>query len=72
MSFLLGQVHNGVVVFEAGVSLPDGTSVRVEPVERADPPTSLQSRLLAWAGKGVDLPADLARRHDHYLHAQED
>ena len=72
MSILLGEVHNGVVVFEAGVSLPDGTAVRVEPVERADQSTSLQRRLLAWAGKGVDLPADLARRHDHYLHGQED
>jgi hypothetical protein len=69
---ILGQVHNGVVVFEAGVSLPEGTSVRVEPVESASQPANLQSRLLAWAGKGVDLPADLARRHDHYLHGQED
>ncbi len=72
MFILLGQVRNGVVVFEAGVSLPDGTAVRVEPVEREDQPAGLQRRLLAWAGKGVDLPADLARRHDHYLHAQED
>ncbi len=40
MSIPLGQVHNGVVVFQGGVSLPDGTAVRVEPVERADQPTS--------------------------------
>lgn len=69
---ILGHVQNGVVIFDAGVSLPDGTTVRVEPVERADQPTSLQDQLLQWAGKGVDLPPDLARRHDHYLHQQED
>jgi hypothetical protein len=72
MSILLGQVQNGVVVLEGGASLPDGTAVRVEPVELLDPPNRLQSQLLAWAGKGVDLPADLARRHDHYLHGQDD
>jgi hypothetical protein len=32
----------------------------------------LQGQLLEWAGKGVELPTDLARRHDHYLHGQEE
>jgi hypothetical protein len=69
---ILGHVQNGVVIFEGGVSLPDGTAVRVERLERADQPASLQGQLLEWAGKGVELPADLARRHDHYLHGQEE
>ena len=69
---ILGHVQNGVVVLDAGASLPDGTAVRVEPVERADQSASLQGQLLEWAGKGVDLPADLARRHDHYLHPPEE
>ena len=68
---IIGHVHNGVVIFDAGVSLPDGTTVRVEPLEGADESAKLQEKLLEWAGKGVDLPADLARRHDHYLHQQE-
>jgi hypothetical protein len=67
-----GHVQNGVVVLADGVSLPDGTAVRVESLERADQSSSLQGQLLDWAGKGVELPADLARRHDHYLHGQED
>jgi hypothetical protein len=65
---ILGHVKNGVVILDAGSSLPDGTAVRVEPVERPDQPADLQAQLLEWAGKEVDLPADLARRHDHYLH----
>ncbi len=69
---VLGHVQNGVVIFADGVSLPDGTAVRVESLECANQPASLQSQLLEWAGKGVELPADLARRHDHYLHGQEE
>ncbi len=62
---LLGHVENGVVVLDGGMSLPEGTAVRVEPLPRTDQPSSLQGQLVDWAGKGVDLPADLARRHDH-------
>ena len=69
---ILGHVQNGVVVLDGGMSLPDGTAVRVEPLQPADKATGLQKQLLGWAGKGVELPADLARRHDHYLHRQED
>ena len=63
-----GRVKNGVVVVEDSARLPEGAEVRneVEP-ERADPPT--------WgevfqdvAGKAVNLPEDMARNHDHYLH----
>ena len=69
---ILGHVQNGVVIFDGGNSLPDGTAVRVEPIDQIDQKASLQQQLLEWAGKGVDLPADLARRHDHYLHQQDD
>ena len=68
----MGRVKNGVVIFDGGFSLPEGTAVRVEPLKPADEATRLQGQLLEWAGKGVDLPADLARRHDHYLHQQEE
>ena len=70
MSYV-GRVHNGVVVVENGAALPpDGTLVRIEPVE-GPAPASLTDKLLAWAGQGIDLPADLAANHDHYLHGQE-
>lgn len=68
---LVGHVQNGVVVFDGGASFPDGTAVRVEPIERPAEVDGLPSQLLDWAGKGVDLPADLARRHDHYLHERQ-
>jgi hypothetical protein len=80
-----GQVQNGVVVFDAGVSPPgDGTRVRVE-VERAsplrplvpeDPMASTRAWLLATARDAEKdpearlLPADLAEQHDHYAHGK--
>jgi hypothetical protein len=39
-----GHVPQRVVVFAAAVSLPEGTPVRVEPLERADQPASIQGR----------------------------
>ncbi len=73
MSVLLGHVQNGVVILDGGVPLAEGTAVRVEPLESANQPTTdLQRQLLEWAGKGVELAPDLARRHDYYLHRQED
>jgi hypothetical protein len=69
MSYL-GQVKNGVIVLEDEVPLPEGTRVRIELIEPTPPPLSLVEQLTDWAGKGKDLPEDLARNHDHYLHGQ--
>lgn len=66
MSFQ-GHVANGVVVFDEPVTLPDGTAVRVEPVAGA-PPKTLAERFKNVIGAGVDLPEDMAKNHDHYLH----
>jgi len=70
-----GHVKNGVVVFDDPASLPDGTVVRVETVELPDEGgvpdengQSLSQKLLKYAGKARDLPPDLARNHDHYIH----
>lgn len=61
-----------MVVFDDGASLPDGTPVRVEPVEEssavADEPDDFVRRMLEIAGTAEGLPPDLARNHDHYLH----
>jgi hypothetical protein len=64
-----GEIRNGVVVFE-GTSppLPEGTKVRVEPVDRDAALTSLSRLLLSVAGTAVGLPSDMAENHDHYLH----
>lgn len=68
-----GQIKNGVVVLDKGTPLREGTLVRVEPIETVEPvvpgdmPT-LAERLKGFIGIVDDLPADLARNHDHYLH----
>jgi hypothetical protein len=80
-----GQVQNGVVVFDAGVSPPsDGTRVRVETTEPSsrtgaadtDPMASTRAWLLAAAREAeadpeaYALPADLAEHHNHYAHGK--
>ncbi len=64
-----GKVKNGVVVFDDGHSLPEDTSVRVEPIESVSEPT-LADRLQAVIGIVKGLPPDLAKNHDHYLHGR--
>ena len=67
-----GKVENGVVVFENGAELPDGTEVRIEPLARdesitVDGPT-LAEQFADVIGTVPDLPPDMAAQHDHYLH----
>ena len=68
----LGEVRDGVVVFEPGNRPPEGAKVRVEPLSELAPadettPT-LADRLASVIGKASGLPSDLAEQHDHYLH----
>lgn len=67
-----GEVRGGVVVFEKGSPpLPEGTRVRIEPVEieteESRTPT-LAERLEPVIGTAQGLPSDMAAQHDHYLH----
>lgn len=73
---LHGHIHNGAIVFDAQVALPEGASVRVEIVA---PPSSsgtaaasatptLLERLGDVVGAVDDLPADGARNLEHYLY----
>jgi hypothetical protein len=65
----VGEIRNGVVVFEGPPPpLPEGTKVTVEPVEADQNLEDLSRRLLALAGTAHDLPEDLAKNLDHYLH----
>ena len=61
-----GRVINGVVVLDDGSTLPDGTEVRITPVDSQK--TTLGRRLLELSGIAEGLPGDLAANHDHYLH----
>jgi len=71
MSFT-GHIQNGLVVFDAPVSLPDGTRVTVTPQEPKEAavekvPTIFE-RYKDIIGIASDLPADFAENHDHYIH----
>jgi hypothetical protein len=67
-----GTVHNGMIVFEPGIQLPEGAPVRVELVngaetkEASDPNDDV---LLNMSQFAVDMGIpDLAVNIDHYLY----
>lgn len=67
-----GTVQNGVVVFGEGVTLPEGSTVRVEVVDekKVAPPLSAEDdALLNMSQYAIDtgIP-DLAVNIDHYLY----
>jgi hypothetical protein len=63
-----GTVQNGVVILDNGHQLADGTRVQVIVREAATEKITLRDRLLKLAGTVDDLPPDMARNHDHYIH----
>ena len=68
---LRGHVKNGQIAFDEPVSFPEGAEVIVALVER--PQTNdedLNAILLRHAGRGENLPSDLAEHHDHYAHGK--
>jgi hypothetical protein len=71
---ILGQVQNGVVVFEVPGILREGTEVAIQPISpRKKKPASTQHTtvrpaLARLAGKAKGLPRDAARNLDHYLY----
>lgn len=68
-----GRIQNGVVVLDNGAELAEGTVVRVE-VETTQPAGGQAAqghpRLMKLAGALKEMPSDLARNHDHYVHGQ--
>lgn len=71
---VVGRIENGRVVFEGPVPMPEGTAVWVEAVEpnaatNGNPPT-LAERLKRFLKHELDLRADAAEQHDHYLYGQ--
>jgi len=65
-----GKIRDGVVVFEGGPPLKNGTLVAVEPIEQMGDSATLGQRLNRFAGSAKGLPKDLARNHDYYLHGR--
>jgi hypothetical protein len=67
-----GNVHNGVIVLPAGVELPEGASVNVELLAKAqvqDQNSTKEDPLLNMSQFAVDMGIpDLAVNIDHYLY----
>ena len=59
-------VENDTIKLPPGLHLPDGTEVCIETKAPAD--RSVAERYATLAGAAEDMPADLARNLDHYLH----
>ena len=64
---ITSTVENNMIKLPAGVQLPDGTPVRVEPLN-APPRKSFGARYAKFIGAVRDAPTDLAENHDHYLY----
>jgi hypothetical protein len=71
---LHGHVHNGVIVLDNQLPLPEGAAVQVQIVVPPSPPRqdeeipTLAERLKDFIGILEDLPEDAASNHDHYLY----
>ena len=63
-----GAIKNGVVVLPPGVQLRDGTEVELPPLVSAKNAETFTDELLRIASHTRNLPPDLAKNHDHYLH----
>ena len=61
-------VENDTIKLPAGIHLPDGTRVQIE--AQVPPQRSVAERYAGLAGLADDVPADLARNLDHYIHGQ--
>jgi len=59
-------VEKNTIKLPEGTHLPDGTAVRIEPIgpERRN----LTERYAGLIGIADDLPEDLAKNLDHYIH----
>ena len=69
-------VENDTIKLPPGVHLPDGTEVSIETADAADAADAagaasrgtLAERYAKFVGLADDLPEDMAKNHDHYLH----
>ena len=65
----VGQVKDGVVVFDGEQRPPDGVLVRVEALPTSDD-LPVGEGLDRLAGTAQGLPPDLAERHDEHRRAR--
>ena len=60
----VGKVTHGPVVLPPESDLPEGTTVRIEPIA----PETLAKRFKDVIGVVREMPSDWAENHDHYIH----
>ena len=66
-----GHVRNGQITLDEPVQIPEGAEVTVAWIEPAGQNgEDLNQILLKHAGRGRDLPSDLAEHRDHYAHGK--
>ena len=65
-----GTVEAGLVKLPPEASRPDGTKVRVEPLETGADRRPLVEALRAIAQSMPDLPPDWAAQHNQYIHGR--
>jgi len=63
-----GKIQNGVVVLPPWAALPEGTEVEITPVITQQQASDFTEQVVRIAEQVRDLPPDLARQHDHYVH----
>lgn len=63
----VGKVQNGVVVLPPDAHIPEGTEVRVEPMELTPEDDPLLATLLRLAKPRPELPDDFVVNHGHYV-----
>jgi hypothetical protein len=66
-----GHIKNGQIALDEPIRFPEGAEVIVALVEKPKANgEDLNAVLLRHAGKGENLPSDLAEQHDHYAHGK--
>jgi hypothetical protein len=64
---IIAIVENDTIKLPAGVHLPNGTAVRIEPLTE-EPRKPFAERYAKFIGCVKGAPRDLAENHDHYLY----
>jgi hypothetical protein len=63
-----GIAQDGVIKLPPNIEWPDGTTVRVEKVERPQGRNQLTRRVRETASQLDGLPVDCTEQHAHYVH----
>lgn len=66
-----GHIKGGAIVLDEPVALPDGARVEVAVGPAPETAPSFYDRFADLIGTCPDLPPDMAKNHDHYLHGRE-